>query len=157
MTDMKMTKIFMETEGRELKQQANRARTINEAFTSDGRIREDVLSTSLPWQRVDFNMHGAAVVDGRLGGIYELPQGGRIRRISGFARIAPSTGPFTYRLAVNGTVIDSGSIQPGLDTLSPSGMNTVVAPGGVLTLNVTSGGDAEDVTISVFYSAGGLA
>lgn len=126
-------------------------RAVGSAINPDGTIREDALVNALPWQRIDFFIPGAVTTGTSLGGIFELPQGGRIRRVSARCRLAPSSGPFTGRLAVNGEVVDSGSIQPG-ETSVVSGAAITVPPGGVVTLNVTSAGDCEDVTVTVHYA-----
>jgi hypothetical protein len=129
-------------------------RAVGGALNDDSTVRPDALTAALPWQRLDFRLPGVAATGTSLGGIYELPQGGRIRRISARARVAPSTAPFTGRLVVNGVVEDSGSIQPGSTSIA-SGASIAVPPGGVVTLNVTSAGEAEDITVSVFYSPAG--
>lgn len=132
-----------------------RERATSGVISPDSTIRPDAIVNALPWQveRVQFN--GAAVTGTSLGGIYDFPQGGRIRRISAYARVAPTTGPFTFRLVINGVPTDfAASIQPGTTAAPPSGENITVPPGGVVTLNVTSAGGAEDVTVSVFYVAG---
>ena len=130
-------------------------RAVSGALNADGTVRSDAITAALPWQRIDFLIVGAAVPGASLGGIYELPQGGSIRRVSAHARMAPSTGPFTYRLLVNG--VDTGfsaSIQPG-GTSEKSGASITVPPGGIVTINVLEGGDAENITVSVFYTASG--
>lgn len=128
-------------------------RAVSSALNPDGTVRADAIVASLPWQRLDFRIPGAVTTGASLGGIYEMPQGGVIRRVSARCRVAPSSGPFTGHIAVNGVVVDSGSIQPGTTSVA-SGASIEVPPGGVVTLNVTSAGDAEDVTVQIFYSAG---
>lgn len=130
-------------------------RAVRSALNDDGSVRPDALLTVLPWQRIDFYLPGPVVTGASLGGIFEFPQGGMIRRVNARARVAPSSDPFTGRLLVNGVVEDSGSIQPGQTSVA-SGAAIPVPPGGVVTLNVISAGDAEDVTVSVFYEAGSI-
>lgn len=127
-------------------------RAVGGALNDDSTVRPDALTAALPWQRIDFRIPGVAANGTSLGGIYKVPQGGVIRHVSAHARIAPTTGPFTGRLVVNGVVEDSGSIQPGSTSITSS-TTIPVPPGGIVALNVTSAGDAEDITISVFYSA----
>lgn len=130
-------------------------RAVSGALNADGTVRTDAITAALPWQRIDFLIVGTAVPGTSPGGIYELPQGGTIRRISAHARVAPDTDPFTYRLLVNGVASGfSASIQPGA-TSERSGASIAVPVGGVVTLNVTSSGDAENITVSVFYTASG--
>lgn len=128
-------------------------RAVQVAVNGDGTIPTEAVIQAFPWQRIDFRLPGAVTTGSSLGGIYDFPQGARIHRISAHARVGPSSGPFTGRLAVNGVVEDSGSIQPG-ETTFATGASITVPPGGIVTLNVTSAGDAEDVTVSVFYSGG---
>jgi hypothetical protein len=129
-------------------------RAVGGALNDDSTVRPDAITAALPWQRLDFRLPGVVTTGTSLGGIYKLPQGGTIRHISAHARVAPTTGPFTGRLVVNGVVEDSGSIQPGATSITSSAI-IPVPPGGIVTLNVTSAGNAEDVTVSVFHSAGG--
>lgn len=128
-------------------------RAVRSALNDDGTVRSDALVAALPWQRIDFHLAGPVVVGTNRGGMFEIPQGGVIRRVSARARLAPSSGPFTSHLAVNGNTVDSGSIQEGTNSVT-SGAAIPVPPGGVVSIHVTAAGDAEDVTISVFYSVG---
>lgn len=128
-------------------------RAVRGAISEDGTVRSEALTTALPWQRIDFRLPGVVAVGPSQGGIYELPQGGVIRRIRASARVAPSATALTMHIAVNGATIDTGSIQPGQTTVA-SGAAIDVPAGGVVTLNIASAGAAEDVTVNCFYSSG---
>jgi len=123
------------------------------ALTDDGRATEEALRSLVGQQRIAFHLAGAVEAGTSLGGIYDFPQGARIHRISAHARVAPTSGPFTGRILVDGVVADVGSIQPGTTSIA-TGASITVPPGGVVTLNVTSDGGAEDVTVSVFFTNG---
>lgn len=131
-------------------------RAVNGAIGRDATVRADALLPSLPWQRVDFQLTGAVSVGASVGGIFDMPQGGTIERVVARARLAPSTGPFTAHLAVNGTVREALSIRSGAHKVA-TGASIAMPPGSELTLNVTSDGGAANVTVSVFYRAGGTA
>ncbi len=132
-------------------------RAVRGALNADGTLRPDALTNALPWQRIDFFFPGEPVVGTSFGGIFEIPQGGRIRRVTARCRNAPSSGPFSFTLYINGVASDySSSIQQG-STAETSGADLPVPEAGVVSVGVTSVGDARDVTISVFYSAlGGI-
>lgn len=125
------------------------------ALTDDGRTTPQSLKNTLPWQRDRFQITGVAATGPSRGGILDFPQGARIHAVSAHARVAPSTGRFSFSLRVNGTPVEfSGSIQQGETSLPAAGTAVDIPPGGVLTADITSAGDAEDVTINIHY--GGL-
>jgi hypothetical protein len=103
---------------------------------------------------VDFQIFGPVVTGIALGGIYRFPQAATIARIDAFARVAPSTGPFTAWLTVDGSQEENISIVAGQDSAA-SGTSITVPAGAVVRLNVTSAGDASDITVSAFYAPNG--
>lgn len=130
-------------------------RAVAGALNADGTVRTDAITAALPWQRIDFHVSGPVILGTSPGGIYELPQGGIIHRVSAHARIAPSSGPCTYRLLVNGVATDySASIQEGSTKEISGGVHIVVPAGGIVTMNVMADGAAEGLTVSVFYGMG---
>lgn len=130
-------------------------RAVSGALNADGTVRTDAITAALPWQRLVYQIDGVAVVGPSRGGIYDLPHGGVIRSVRAHARTAPSSGPFTFLLVVNGTATSyTASIQPG-GTSETSGAHIAVPAGQTVTVNVLESGGAEDITISVFYAQGG--
>lgn len=126
-------------------------RAVRSAINTDSTINTDAVLPSLPWQRVDFDLPGPVVTGVAQGGIRSFPQGGVIQRIEAHARVAPTAGPFTFRLVVDGTATDyAGSIQQGSFDVQ-SGTSITVPHGSIVTVNVTAAGDAEGVTITLFH------
>lgn len=126
-----------------------RASTV--AINGDGTINEDAVVNVLPWQRIDFTLPGAVVTGPRRGGIFSLPQGARVRHIAAASR-NPVASTFTATITI-GPVSEVISIPSG-ESANATGVDVTVPPGAWASLDVTSTGDAEDVTVSVHYQQG---
>lgn len=151
MSDINLTRIFIQTDGEEHRQQARRARTISEAFASDGRLKSSALIPSLPWSVRDATIPGE-VSTGPNQLAFPMPQGAIIRHVALSARVGPSGGPVVITLT-GGDSSQSFSLPAG-QTSNATGVTIPVSPGAWLRVNVTAANGAEDVTVSLHYSAG---
>lgn len=125
-------------------------RAVKGVVSEDATVLPEALA-NLPWQRADISIPGPAVVGNGVARA-AFPQGAVIRHVSIFAKTAPSG---TY----NATIVSpSGSESFSLQAGSQAGMekmNLRVPNGGWVTVNVTSAGGAEDITLVLHYSSFG--
>ena len=128
-------------------------RRVESAIAPDNTVNRDAVNPALPWQRAAFQVWGTAVVGTSLGGILPMPQGATIRHIAIYARVAPSSGPFTATIT-GGVRNETVSIPVGQSS-NTVGANIPVASGAALRLDVLQGGGAQDVTLTIHYVPGG--
>lgn len=123
------------------------------AINGDGTINEEAVVNVLPWQRIDFHLAGEVVTGPRRGGLFTLPQGARVRHIAAASR-DPVASTFTATITL-GPISEVISIPSG-ESANATGVDVAVPPGSWASLDVTSAGDAEDVTVTVHYLQGAL-
>ena len=122
-------------------------RMLKEGFRDDGLLDEGLIAQSLPWQRADIVIPGAAVAMSAAARV-PFPQGAVIRHVSISAGTAPTS---TYAITVAaGSESGSFSLQAGV-TARMRSASIVVDPGSWVAINVTSAGGAEDVAITLHY------
>lgn len=118
-------------------------------ISHDGGVHSRPLVQSLPWYRADALIPGLAVAGSALSRV-PFPQGAVIRHVSIFAGSAPSANSFNIRLSA-GADSQRFSLQVGA-TARMSGASLAVPSGSWLDIDVTQGGGAEDVSITLHYS-----
>jgi len=142
------------TSGAVPRDHAKRARVMQEAFTDNGQLRADALTSVLPWQVRDVTLTGTPAGGVVPGVAWRFPQGARITRLDAIATTAPSTAPFSAWLRVNGSDVENVSIPAGV-TEAASGAGVTVPAGGLVQWRIGTAGAAADITLSVFYTVGG--
>lgn len=127
-------------------------RAVGGAINADGTIPTEALTASLPWQRLAWYLE-PVVFGTNAGAEHDMPQGGVIRLLRIRAKTPPTTGACTIRVTT-GSGSEMVSIAAGESTGASPGLSLTVPPGGVVRIDVASGGGADGVTVTAFY--GGL-
>ena len=131
---------------------AQQRRTVQAVINKDATVNEESFLPVLPWVARDVFLPGAVTAGGNLVRL-SFPQGGRLRHVTLAARVPPSGGSLVVRLS-GGGVNESFSLPAGQST-NPVGIDRKFSPGTILSLSMVEPGAAEDVTVTIHYSAGG--
>lgn len=153
MPDQQMVKILLRS-GAIDRGAPKREHTLRQAFRDDGKLRRDALVPSLPWQVDRITIPGTPGIGWVSWAILRFPQGARLRRVDLDAGTAPSTGPCTAWLSVDGTDVQNVSISAGLSN-GTSGLNVPVPVDGIVRIRFAVVNGASDLMLSLFYTAGG--
>ena len=120
------------------------------AFDASGRLKQNALTTVLPWQARDFHIAGAVTTGANVTEQLRIRQASRIVYLDAIAKTAPAGGPLIV-IVEGGATNENVSIAAG-QTSGTSATNIAVSAGALLTLNVTAANGAADVTITVWLT-----
>lgn len=131
---------------------AQQRRTVQAVIRPDATVERESFLPVLPWSARDVFIPGALAAGSNLVRL-SFPQGARLRHVAIAARVPPSGAALVLRLA-GGGVNESFSLPAGQST-NPVGIDRTISEGVFLGVSVIDAAGAEDVTVSIHYTAGG--
>ena len=122
----------------------------------NGKVSAQRVPIVFPWQSRDFVLPGVLTIGANRGGIFQVPQGGTVRRLAVRARTAPGTGAAEFTITINGV-----NSTPPLRISLPVGEFAADAvadyqlpPMSNVALIVSASNGAADVTITLHIEPG---